>query len=418
MYGILADPDCEPDAALYKAAAHSKDVCNLGVITVSIPAARKSGAISAVDSGDYVTDKDVDDYFWTMRHTPLCKKAMEASASYDEFCRLGYFDDPADMFARVVASLPNANSKNDAFVFVHGFNVEFRSAVFRAAQLKYDMKFNGPVFLYSWPSNGTTTDYFSDQVDGDLSVDGLVRFLNLVNETITCPDAFDGEPCNKTDAKVHIIAHSMGARVTSQALARVGSENPQVQFGQLIFAAGDVDHALFQEWIGASMDNVDGVTIYTSRYDGAVGLASFFRNFRLPWDKEGDDNRPRLGFVEENGYPFVFQASQPDGEAALKKIHTIDISSLTETTYFNVFNWKSWFIKNHSRYAETYTVTDDILDVMCEGGIRDPESRGVADPKTYFRSDDTKQKYPQTYWVMRNDSRGGNKLCAKYAGHD
>ena len=41
-----------------------------------------------------------------------------------------------------------------ALIFVHGFNVSFDNALFRAAQIAYDLNFDGPVFLFSWPSRG------------------------------------------------------------------------------------------------------------------------------------------------------------------------------------------------------------------------------------------------------------------------
>ena len=41
---------------------------------------------------------------------------------------------------------------NQLLVFVHGYNVDFDNAVRRAGQLAYDLNFDGPTFLFSWPS--------------------------------------------------------------------------------------------------------------------------------------------------------------------------------------------------------------------------------------------------------------------------
>ena len=44
--------------------------------------------------------------------------------------------------------------KDQALVFVHGYNTAFDHALYRAAQIAYDLQFDGAVFLYSWPSGG------------------------------------------------------------------------------------------------------------------------------------------------------------------------------------------------------------------------------------------------------------------------
>ncbi|CAN0505933.1 unnamed protein product, partial [Phaeothamnion confervicola] len=44
--------------------------------------------------------------------------------------------------------------KDHALLFVHGFNTTFEAAIFRTAQIAYDLKFDGAPFLYSWPSKG------------------------------------------------------------------------------------------------------------------------------------------------------------------------------------------------------------------------------------------------------------------------
>jgi esterase/lipase superfamily enzyme len=42
--------------------------------------------------------------------------------------------------------------KDQALVFVHGYNTSFDNALYRTAQIAYDLDFDGAPFLYSWPS--------------------------------------------------------------------------------------------------------------------------------------------------------------------------------------------------------------------------------------------------------------------------
>ena len=42
--------------------------------------------------------------------------------------------------------------QDQALVFVHGYNNRFDDALYRTAQIAYDLKYDGAPFLYSWPS--------------------------------------------------------------------------------------------------------------------------------------------------------------------------------------------------------------------------------------------------------------------------
>ena len=140
--------------------------------------------------------------------------------------------------------------KGEALVFVHGFNVSFSNAVRRTAQLAYDLNFDGPVFLFTWPSRGgkgalggllTLRHYPYDLESADLSVQYLLDFLTgmLV----------------KTGAKkVHLIAHSMGNRPLLEALERLKLMGPAVTgftVGEVVLASPDVEVGRFKQLIAS-----------------------------------------------------------------------------------------------------------------------------------------------------------------------
>jgi hypothetical protein len=71
------------------------------------------------------------------------------------------FSNPQDFLAEVMAHRKDAgNYKDHAFVFVHGYNVPFDAALYRTAQIAYDLGQDvggrhvpfGTAFLYGWPS--------------------------------------------------------------------------------------------------------------------------------------------------------------------------------------------------------------------------------------------------------------------------
>ena len=87
--------------------------------------------------------------------------------------------------------------KDQAIVFVHGYNTAFDYALYRSAQMAYDLKFDGASFLYSWPSGGGVAGYGYDRESATQTEPYLKDFLSLV--------------LKDSGAKsVSVIAHSMG----------------------------------------------------------------------------------------------------------------------------------------------------------------------------------------------------------------
>lgn len=64
--------------------------------------------------------------------------------------------------ARAKSTLAGA-AKKEVLVFVHGFKVAFDDALAGAAQLTYDLHFEGLAALYSWPSEGALARYTVDE---------------------------------------------------------------------------------------------------------------------------------------------------------------------------------------------------------------------------------------------------------------
>src|SRR5207249_657847 len=110
-----------------------------------------------------------------------------------------------DGFFHSLSEQVQQSARKEALVFVHGYNVEFAEAARRTAQLAYDLSFDGAPILYSWPSRGTVRHYDADIESADWSADHLRAFLQDLSA--------------RTGATtIHLVAHSMGNRVLTQAL--------------------------------------------------------------------------------------------------------------------------------------------------------------------------------------------------------
>ena len=76
--------------------------------------------------------------------------------------------------------------RGHCFVYVHGYRNTFEDAIFRTAQLAADMKFDGGIFAFSWPSQGTVAGYLTDRDAADSSQLAFKEFVETVSKRATC----------------------------------------------------------------------------------------------------------------------------------------------------------------------------------------------------------------------------------------
>lgn len=168
--------------------------------------------------------------------------------------------DSDDFHSRLRQHIGAAPSK-DVFVFVHGYNSSFEDAARRAAQLAYDLDFDGTPMMYSWPSRASAAAYTVDEAVVRIGGQKMSRFLeNVVAESGA--------------ERIHLIAHSMGNRAVIEALlafnARRGPSAPQTPFDQIVFTAPDVDRDYFFEVFDTISKMASRVTLYASDNDVAL----------------------------------------------------------------------------------------------------------------------------------------------------
>ncbi|MEM8730651.1 MAG: alpha/beta hydrolase [Pseudomonadota bacterium] len=168
---------------------------------------------------------------------------------------------PEDVFFADLSAEFDAD-KTEAFVFIHGYNVTFDQAAKRAAQMAYDMNYPAVPILYSWPSRGSTLAYVADSAVVRLSGRRLADFLDQL-------------VARSGAETIHIVAHSMGNRALTDALEilalrrGVGPGDTPL-FGQVLFAAPDVDAGLFVRMAQTIRPIAKRLTLYASEQDWAL----------------------------------------------------------------------------------------------------------------------------------------------------
>ena len=255
--------------------------------------------------------------------------------------------DSEGFYDRIRENMWNA-SANETFVFVHGYNTDFEDAVKRTAELWYDIGFEGPPIMFSWASRGGSFwrglfGYFADAETIEWSAGHLKIFLQeLVAET-SADRLLSDQP-----ARIHLIAHSMGCRAVTRALALIArdlEEGDRPIFCDVILAAPDIDRDVLRDVIVPELfapPVAEHFTLYASSSDVMIGVSEALQVY------------PRAGNAD--GRAVVLEADEFD---------TIDASAIHE----------GQFDLHHDYFVSKPQMIRDLIEILIRGN-RDPSSPG------------------------------------------
>lgn len=225
---------------------------------------------------------------------------------------------PEQEFDRRLAETVAASPERDLLVFIHGYNVDFQSAVRRTAQIAVDLPFEGVPVCYSWPSQGSLIGYPIDENNAQWTVSHLKQFLLELAER------------SGADS-INVVAHSMGNRALAAAIQQISWQiepAAEMPFDRLVLAAPDVDADHFRRDLAPAMLKVaNQVTLYASSDDQAL-IAS-----------KGVHGYPRAG---ESG----------DSIVVVEGIDTIDVSGIDLS------------LLGHSYYGDSESILRDLYEVI------------------------------------------------------
>ena len=230
-------------------------------------------------------------------------------------------------FSRQLRGRVGRSAGRQAFVFVHGFLVSFEDAARRTAQLAYDLQFDGAPILWSWPAADRLAGYAAAESNADWSVAHLLAFLRQLKERSGADD-------------IHLISHSMGSRVVTQALNLLAlTEGERLPlFKQVVLTAPDIDAEVFLSLAEQIRRTAGRVTLYASQNDQALDLSR------------------RL-----HAYPRAGQAGK--GLVTVPGIDTIDVSQVDSS------------FEGHFYYADNRSVISDLVALIREG--KPPHERSL-----------------------------------------
>jgi esterase/lipase superfamily enzyme len=162
-------------------------------------------------------------------------------------------------------------SERYPLVFVHGFNLRYEDAVLRASQIAYDLKYQGPIVLFSWPAGAgdgfldeqmITRTYESNLKNAKESIAMFKDFLNQLKAN---------------NLKVNLVVHSMGHQVVLPALKDFAKQNPDSKIiNELILNAPDFEADDFINIADAIKANTKRITTYCSYNDRAMTVSEIY----------------------------------------------------------------------------------------------------------------------------------------------
>lgn len=150
----------------------------------------------------------------------------------------------------------------DILLFVHGYNVNFSSAVLRIAQFVNDTGFEGVPVLFSWASRGKTLDYVYD----------INSALQARNSLVELSDILSKMPTDNVD----VVAHSMGNLLVVETLLRLTKRNngaAEHNLRRVILASPDIDVDLFESQLKEFPDVKERFYVLVSDDDKALSFS-------------------------------------------------------------------------------------------------------------------------------------------------
>jgi esterase/lipase superfamily enzyme len=295
---FATDRNRTPGAKPAEAFGNGRATLSFGNCDVSIPRDHRMGELESPSIWRLEFRKD------PAKHVVLLSTVIK---SKDEFF--------GDLVARVRAS-----ARSSTFVFVHGYNVTFEDAARRTAQISYDLAFEGAPVFYSWPSQGATAAYTVDEQNIEWAQANLRGFLE--------------EFFMRSDAQnVYLIAHSMGNRALTRAVASLLTDKPTLRsrLKEVILTAPDIDADVFKRDIAPALTATGRpVTLYASSEDLAL-----------------------VASKKVHGYPRAGDSGR--GLVVVPGVETID------ATYVDTS------LLGHSYFAETRSVLSDMFYLIRNG---------------------------------------------------
>ena len=262
---------------------------------------------------------------------PKVDPTGDPNTEFTTFSRTEIPDTDAD----VLAWFKTQKTNGRVLIFVHGFNVKYSEAVYRVAQISHDLGTVSAPVLFTWPSRGRFLSYLYDKESATYSRDALE---DVIRVAVEAPEV----------TEVSIVAHSMGAWLTMEALRQSSIRNralsPKIK--HVLLASPDIDSDVFGQQFEALGKLRPKFTFVISKDDLALKISRFIAG-----------NSDRMGIVDLQKADYMERFRETKG------INVIDLSKLNTGGPIG-----------HSKFSANEGVIDLISDLLTTVNLSAAES--------------------------------------------
>lgn len=219
----------------------------------------------------------------------------------------------------VLSDLVATSGGLSPLLYTHGFNIDFEKGCRRATMLKENTGLSDRFLWFSWPSDGNLFNYTHDEADLYWSVFDLSYLI------LTLHAEFQPTPIN-------LAGHSLGARGMMLAIYDVLALRPDIQLGDVILMAPDIDFDIFERLLARVRPNLRSLTIYVAPGDRPLALSE-----------------------QVHGHPRLGQAGNP--VERLQGVEVIDLGDIP----FRSATGHNYHIYNIEVWADLYQLLNEGL---------------------------------------------------------
>ncbi|MFN4329263.1 MAG: alpha/beta hydrolase [Limnobacter sp.] len=175
-------------------------------------------------------------------------------------------------------------STGDILFFVHGYNNDIKTVLWRTRVLQDSLAaqgWNGLVVGFDWPSANSTLNYLEDRYDASRVSHRLVEEgLQIVVDA-----QFPVDPkVSSCTINLHLLGHSTGAYVIMEAFANASKKGELFRkpwrIAQVAFIGADVSSEALNfnsDWAAPMYERIFRLTNYSNKFDKVLGVSNMKR---------------------------------------------------------------------------------------------------------------------------------------------
>ncbi|MEP2530557.1 alpha/beta hydrolase [Shimia sp.] len=174
------------------------------------------------------------------------------------------------------------SGSRDAFIYIHGYNVDFEYPTLVSRELQHYLGYRGAFISYNWPATPSRLAYFKDLETADATRRNLRALIEFLSDETNV-------------RRIHLIGYSAGSRLAFETVYQIALQrkagHDRVRLGQVILIGSDLDRTYFTEAVADGLLNsLDHMSIYMSGDDSALAMSKIvFGKHRLGQIWETDE---------------------------------------------------------------------------------------------------------------------------------